>query len=478
MNQQRNQFLHIFPNCTGSSLYVVPQLLQGYADNTSIHSAIWKFFMVIKPNCKKNFATADDWVSILNEKRKNYFDLKAKHFVKPSEEDDSVDPLLSSQNSEWNQFFSDQDLRKQICRDTTRTFQEIDFFQDPTVLKNLEDILFLFCRTHPKYEYAQGLHEIAAVIYYVFSQEMKSEDNDAISFVFNINSIIPDAFFTFSALAEALEPLYRPSSSPSEPSYCAILAERIQGELLAKESVELSEHLSQNNIAPQTYLVQWLRLLFIRVFDLESAYSMWDLIISQLPDISVITYTAVTILLNAKNTLLASGPIELLKFLFHFPKLPNPARFVVQAIEKYTRPKKRMESEDVKFAVAERLNDLSRGLSELCSKHNLDEALPYIMDLRRTRDCLLGILPLDDMLPLEQAVALFRPTPVELNVVVEKEEEKVHVQSDTLVLPKAGTSQTTKVSSHSMDLLFEEDSSPKKKKKGIMRLQTGGKIFE
>ena len=127
MLNQRNEFLNMFPNCTGSSLYLLPQLLQGVSQNSQIHSAIWKFFLIICPNLKKKFSTSADWISILTLKRQEYYIMKKKYFIKPEEDEDSVDPLVVTKNSDWNQFFHDEDLRNEISRDTVRAFQELMF---------------------------------------------------------------------------------------------------------------------------------------------------------------------------------------------------------------------------------------------------------------------------------------------------------------------------------------------------------------
>ena len=227
----RNDFLVLFPNCTGSTLYVTPQLLKGNGQDTAIHSAIWKFFLVVAPDSKDRFARSDDWIRILKEKRERFYKLKAEYFIKPP---DDADPLSAStpDDTKWSQYFSDQDLRQQIARDTARTFQEMEFFQSQETLRTLEDILFLFCRTHPSYGYPQGLHELAALILYVFHNEMVAEETDTLSFIFNQSAVVPDTYWTFAALAEALQRLYEASTDGDSP--CAEMARRIQEDLTKK----------------------------------------------------------------------------------------------------------------------------------------------------------------------------------------------------------------------------------------------------
>jgi hypothetical protein len=105
-------------------------------------------------------------VRILKDKRESFYRLKAEHFLKPPDND--ADPLATGDRADprWRQYFSDQQFRVTIARDISRAFQEIDYFQSADVLTTLEGLLFLFCRTHPRYEYAQGLHELVAFILY------------------------------------------------------------------------------------------------------------------------------------------------------------------------------------------------------------------------------------------------------------------------------------------------------------------------
>jgi TBC1 domain family protein 5 len=151
----RSDFLILFPNCTGSALYITPQILKGNSQNTLVHSAIWKFFLVVAPSVRDRFAKSDDWVRVLGSKRKEFHELRSRYFVGPPDDDES-DPLAAGDREDrrWKQYFSDNSLRATISRDTTRTFQELDYFQSAEVQQILEDILFLYCRTHPHQEYA------------------------------------------------------------------------------------------------------------------------------------------------------------------------------------------------------------------------------------------------------------------------------------------------------------------------------------
>lgn len=426
--KSRNEFLEFFPNCTGSSLYITPKLLKSESAESSIHSALWKYYLLIAPNTSKQFSKDEDWIRILKEKRSEFFALRDKHFIKAPDADDdqeSLDPLLAGQSKEWSQFFADQDLRKQIRSDTARAFQELEFFQNTDNQDILEDLLFLFCRTHPSYGYPQGLHELCAFIFFTFHEEMTATQDDVISFIFNENSVVPDAYFVFSKLAEFISPFYTASEFKADASDIAVICEGIQTNIIGAKSPQLAGALNQSGIQPHTYMMKWLRLLFLSVFDFNGVRTMWDIFIAFLPNINIIKNTCAMLLLDKSSELVQCDSTELLTILFHYPAISRPWNFVIEAVElenERSGKNKKKTSVDIVSIVAERLNELSRGLNEICSVNGYELAMPYVMDLRRTRDILLGILPIEEMMPLEMAVELFKPQKVEykpVEVVVE-----------------------------------------------------------
>ncbi|KAK8885963.1 hypothetical protein M9Y10_041422 [Tritrichomonas musculus] len=460
----RNDFLNFFPNCTGSSLFISPQLLKGASEKTHAHSALWKFYLLILPNTPRSFAKDEDWIRILKEKRDEFFELKDKYFLKPPDlmEETNDDPLLSSQSELWKQFHSDQELREQIRRDVCRAFQELDYFHQEETLQTLEDIIFLFCRTHPKYGYPQGLHEIAAFTLYVLHEEMTSDSNDTISFIFSQNAVIPDTYYVFSAIAELIEPFYRPSTpGDGNLNYLAEVCEKIQDKIIARKSPKLAESLRETGIPPHTYMMKWLRLLFLSVFEFQGLKTMWDIIFSFAPNLNICANICAAMLLNAEKKILMSDPTEVINLLYHYPIVPDPARFAILAAKnmpKTNSPQSKNRKTDLISAVSERLNELSHSLNEVCTKNGYELALPFVMDLCRTRDVLLGILPLDEMLPLEQAVELFKPQTVDYQV-KQLPPESVITQNTKIVPPESN-----RPKNNSEDVSHQQNESPSEDK--------------
>lgn len=181
-------------------------------------------------------------------------------------------------------------------------------------------------------------------------------------------------------------------------------------------------------------MLNWLRLMFMTIFKIEDLPVVWDVIISQLPNINVIYKTCLQLLLNVKTTIMQGDSINALNTLFRYPPIKNPCQFIIQVVQS---SKSQHQQSDIITAVTERLNDLARGLENLCAEKNLDDFIPYIAELRRSRDILLGVITLNEMLPLDQALILFQPSPVEMSGIPfeEKTAEKV---SESL-MPKAAS---------------------------------------
>lgn len=53
----------------------------------------------------------------------------------------------------------------------SRTYQELEFFQDASVLKLLNNVLFVWCKANPDVSYKQGMNELLASIVWVYFQE-------------------------------------------------------------------------------------------------------------------------------------------------------------------------------------------------------------------------------------------------------------------------------------------------------------------
>ncbi|XP_024034372.1 TBC1 domain family member 13 isoform X2 [Citrus clementina] len=99
-------------------------------------------------------------------------------------------PLSSGKASVWHQYFQHIEIAEQIDRDLQRTHPDMKFFSGDAAFsrKNREamrNILLLFAKLNPVIRYVQGMNEVLAPMYYVFStdpDEQNAENAEADSF--------------------------------------------------------------------------------------------------------------------------------------------------------------------------------------------------------------------------------------------------------------------------------------------------------
>lgn len=80
-------------------------------------------------------------------------------------------PLAIDDDAPWQRHFQDEQFRKQIQQDITRTFPSLEFFRRQQVQEDLLNILFCYARSHPDLSYRQGMHELLAGLYYIVATD-------------------------------------------------------------------------------------------------------------------------------------------------------------------------------------------------------------------------------------------------------------------------------------------------------------------
>ncbi|XP_077211116.1 uncharacterized protein LOC143846542 isoform X4 [Tasmannia lanceolata] len=174
----------------------------GLPDEGSFRATTWKLLLGYLPSAR------DSWKGELAESRLKYAALKHDLLLNPSEftrkdgalvcndqeKETVVDgllrrhevshgdhPLSLGKASAWNQYFQDAEIADQIDRDLQRTHPGLRFFSGDSSfgLKNREamrNILLLFAKLNPAIRYVQGMNEVLAPLYYVFSTDPDEEN--------------------------------------------------------------------------------------------------------------------------------------------------------------------------------------------------------------------------------------------------------------------------------------------------------------
>jgi hypothetical protein len=201
----------------------------------------------------------------MEKQRKSYFELKMELMKEPHGQ---ADPLSESAENPWHQYFKDQELKQTIKQDVERTFPDLGQFHTTEAQKLLETVLFIWCRQHPDPSYRQGMHEVAAVVYWVVLAH-------------NSHEMEANVYLLFTRIMAGMSNLY---IGPTLLN----LANHATAELLPLIDDNLAKSMEIQELEPSVYGIRWLRLLFAREFSqegewLERVCQLWDGIFSVEP---------------------------------------------------------------------------------------------------------------------------------------------------------------------------------------------------
>lgn len=323
-------------------------------------SICWRLFLGVLPE------DMNLWSEKARQDRDSYESLKNKLITNPRGSMDSVNlmlnnPLSQDEESPWNKFFQDNELRLTIKQDVIRTFPEIAFFRDKVMQDALIDVLFYYCREHESISYKQGMHELLAPLIFILHY-----DHQAFLHASESETILPvirdmldpkylehDAYFMFCQVMTTVEPWYLTKDIPSAPkkkhevfssqpfarsqellpsSVIVTKLTRIQDYVLKKFDAELHAHLEQLEIAPQIYGIRWLRLLFGREFPMQDLLMLWDAIFADSIGFDLVDYIFVAMMLYIRDLLLASDYAGCLSALMKFPQVSDAHYFIDKAL--------------------------------------------------------------------------------------------------------------------------------------------------
>jgi TBC1 domain family member 5 len=295
------------------------------------------------------------WIFQRASNRVAYNALKQQHCNNPHSTSVDDDPLSQSDQSVWNQFFLDQELRGVIKQDVHRT--GVDFFRKAEIQEIMTSILFLYARDNPKICYRQGMHEILAPVIFVLYNDLQifehiKETNPAsvdesLNELLQLKYLEADAYSIFVVImARIAEPYYRIHEAPEPTGHFAATdstgqgreneiieqLNRIKDTILAKHDPVLCEHLQRLNIPLSIFGVRQLRLLFGREFSMPNLLLLWDAIFAEpADDYSLVDYIFVACLVHIRRLLLESDYNTALTYLMHYPSVDSVSNILRQA---------------------------------------------------------------------------------------------------------------------------------------------------
>ncbi|KAF9574406.1 TBC1 domain, member 5 [Mortierella alpina] len=337
----REKWAEVFedPSLTMASLKARALSQHSNLGTDGIRSVCWKVYLSCLPSLELS-----TWPFAMTKERERYMQLR-KQYIRAigSEEGSEPDlevnnPLSLAEDSPWQQFFVDSELKKIIKQDVERTLPDNDYFRSERVQEQLSDILFIYCKINHDVSYRQGMHELLAHVLWVVSSEsldihsepgMTSDATlDVIKSVLDSTYIEHDTFSLFSSLMSRAKPWYEFSEEglPGRKSK------------LEKIDNELYLHLRSLEIEPQLFGIRWLRLLFSREFPMDNVLSLWDGIFANGPSLEICIFLGVALLLRIRDELLEEDFAGCLHKLMRYPSVKDIHQFLPQALRLQKQP--------------------------------------------------------------------------------------------------------------------------------------------
>ena len=266
-----------------------------------LRSIIWKI------NLGYLTINNEEWEKILEDKRNSYIDYKDIFKKKLLEEYKLYQDYdkKSKEEKEKLDKKSNKLLLEQICKDVYRTHNQMDFFFKPTdeniilsqkelneimdnrrncTMKDINDIykinikethadvivrlLFIYSTFFPDISYVQGMNEIIAPIYYIFSFD-KTYGVET-----NIDYIEADTFWTFNSLMNQIKDNFN-HEKDNEKMGITTRIKKLK-KMLQILDLQLFEHFEKFKVEYYTFAYRWFILFFSQEFLMIDILRLWD----------------------------------------------------------------------------------------------------------------------------------------------------------------------------------------------------------
>ena len=266
-----------------------------------LRSIIWKINLGYLP------LNNEDWEKILEDKRNSYIDYKDIFKKKLLEEYKLYQNFdkMSKEEKEKLDKKTNKLLLEQICKDVNRTHNQMDFFFKPTdennilskkelieimdnrrncSMKDINDIykinikethadvivriLFIYSTFFPDISYVQGMNEILAPIYYIFSFD-KTYGVES-----NFDNIEADIFWTFNSLMNQIKDNFN-REKDNENMGITSRIKKLKKILEILDS-QLFEHFEKFKVEYYTFAYRWFILFFSQEFLMIDILRLWD----------------------------------------------------------------------------------------------------------------------------------------------------------------------------------------------------------
>ena len=205
----------------------------------------------------------------------------------------------------------DINLIEQINKDLPRTRFDVSFFKENN--KNnkkeinydvLKRVLFLYAKEHSDINYIQGMNEIIAIIFYIFSKD----DNP-----FSQKFIESDAYFTFEKLMEEIKDIFLLDDINYSELFVTLQIKEIKN-ILKKIDVELLNYFKTIGLEIDNFVMRWILVLFAQEFTIDVAVNFWDRLFTQKNKLKFICYISVAIIKKNKENIMKMDAGEVMQW--------------------------------------------------------------------------------------------------------------------------------------------------------------------
>ena len=195
---------------------------------------------------------------------------------------------------------NDLKILMQINKDLPRTRTEINFFNEKSKFNKeetnydiLRRILFIFAKRNQELGYVQGMNEIVAIIYYIYSMDEN---------VYIKPFVESETFYSFEILLQEIKPIFMMQNVNYSQLFITMQIKQIN-DILKETAPDLLNYFNQINLVMDVFLMRWLIVLFAQEFTFEGAISFWDRLFTQKNKMKFICYISAAILVINKKKL-------------------------------------------------------------------------------------------------------------------------------------------------------------------------------
>ena len=300
-NSKIIESLSNFINYNGFSENIINNiLLNGIPEDLPcLRPLIWKVFLGLYESDE-----LEDWKDISTSKFWEYKKIVEKYNYYPNDIKNEKDKLLLVQ----------------INKDLPRTRFDVPFFEKKnknndkeTNYDVLRRILFFYAKEQNEIGYVQGMNEIIAIIFYIFSKDDNPFCNEYLE---------SDSYFSLVNLLEEIKSIFAMDNIHYSQLFVTQQIKEIK-KILKKVEPELSNYFEEVGLELDNIVMRWILVLFAQEFSIDIAVNFWDRLFTQKNKMKFICYISAAIIKNNKEKIMTMNAGEIMEWSQEFKNKMN-----------------------------------------------------------------------------------------------------------------------------------------------------------